>query len=222
MISSSASVFAPGQSGPAGRAALGASPATIVRKLKAGETLFVEGEPARYCYEVVSGVMKEYCTLEDGQREISDFYSAGDFVGVCGHDEQTQTAEAVTHCLLRCIPLDALLGRPGFELDGPPKLVDVLVSRLDRSRERSTLISRRNAEQRVAGFLRFLSRRSADAQTISIPMSRQDIGDYLGLTIETVCRTLTEFKRSGVIVMPTARSFVIQDEAALDAAEGAL
>lgn len=200
----------------------GYAQATLTRKLKAGEILFVEGEPVRYYYQVVTGVMKEYSVCVDGQREISDFYAEGDFVGVCVHDEHTQTAEAVTSCSLRCLPPNTLLRRIGAA--GPQEsglLVELLVGRLDRCRERSVLISRRNADQRVAGFLRFLARNARDPRAISIPMSRQDIADYLGLTVETVCRTITQFKRCGAIAMSTARTFVILDEAALEASERA-
>jgi CRP-like cAMP-binding protein len=194
--------------------------AAVVRRLKHGETLCAEGEQSRYCYEIVQGVMKEYTTLENGQREISDFYWVGDIVGIGARAEQAQTIEAVTDCAVRCIPQDMLHRNARTSPEAHVHLMGILFRRLDRSRARAMLISRKRAGERVAEFLRNLAMTQGTVANVKIVMSRQDIADYLGLTIETVCRSMTELKNSGAIAMPTARTFTVVDHGALAHAAG--
>lgn len=195
-------------------------PAALVRRLHHGEMLFSEGALPRYCYEIISGVVKEYRTLEDGQREITDFYSDGSFVGVDARGEYTPTIEAVTDCVVRCIPREALFRDAQTTAEISMFLIDLLAERLDRARQRTMKICRKNANQRLAGFLLELAKRQGRTSDVRLPMSRQDIGDHMGLTIETVCRALTEIKKTGVVTMPSARTFTILDEQALAQAAG--
>lgn len=205
---------------PAIDAAAFAASASI-KQFKAGVTLYVEGDPAPYCYQVADGFVKEYNTLEDGRRQITDFYGIGDMFGISNGDEHRYTAEAVANSVVRCYPREMLV-RAAASPAMSGYLFDMLVSRLNRSRERIMMLGRMNAAQRVAAFLFHLSEERRFAKVIELPMSRQDIADHLGLTTETVCRSLTELKRRGLIAMPSARRYSICDAAKLaDAVHGA-
>lgn len=198
-----------------------ASNANVIR-YKAGETLYVEGDDAPYCYQVVSGVVKEYNTLEDGRRQVADFYGVGDLFGISELDEQLHTAEAITDCVVRCYGRDQFLKAVASSPELAHKFLDTLMTRLHRSRERMIMLGRMSAMQRIAAFLLRLSSEQKATSNIRFLMSRQDIADHLGLTIETVCRVLTEMKKRGVVIFETARLFSIPDEDMLeDVAHGA-
>ena len=197
----------------ASRLAAGAS----LKTLRAGETLFVEGDRAPFCYQVVSGVIKEYNTLEDGRRQVADFYSVGDLFGFSEAKHHLCSAEAVTDCTVRCYPKDAYLRAISSSPELSYQFLGALMSRLHRTRERMIVLGRMSAAQRVAAFLLRLSAEQQTLHGVTFLMSRQDIADHLGLTIETVCRILTSFKKSRLIEMKTARLFDVLDIAALDA-----
>lgn len=193
----------------------------LIRRLKAGETLIAEGETTRYCYRVVNGVVKEFNTLRDGQRQITDFYGPGELVGICDPALQRQSVEAVSECAVQCISRDALLRAAGASSEMSQLLIDLLLDRLDRAQMRTIAIARRSASERVAVFLLRMAEDQGRSVGVSLPMSRQDIADHLGLTIETVCRSLTDIKKSGAISMSSARTFTIRDRAALEAVANA-
>ncbi len=199
---------------------MGAS--ACIRHIKAGETLYVEGDPADYCYQIVSGAMKEYNTLEDGRRQVADFYSAGDMFGFSESSDQLHTAEAITACAVRCYPRDAFMKTIAASPALSASFLETLMTRLHRARERMVMIGRMSAIQRVATFLLRLTGdqdalENAPPIQVHLAMSRQDIADHLGLTIETVCRTLTELKKQQIIVMESARVFEIVDLDRLEA-----
>ncbi len=194
----------------------GLAASTSVRRFKAGETLFIEGDAAPYCYQVVSGAVKEYNTLEDGRRQVADFYGVGELFGFSELDEQLHTAEAITDCAVRCYPRDALLRAVAASPELSHQFLDTLMSRLHRARERMIMLGRMSAIQRVASFLLRLSAEQSTTGNVRLSMSRQDIADHLGLTIETVCRVLTELKKKRVIEMPSARIYSILGELSLE------
>lgn len=197
-----------------------ASIGTLVR-IHPGETLYVEGEPADKCYEVISGLIKEYNTLKDGSRHIADFRYCGDLMGLPGSGVYQHTVEAVEESRLVSYPA----GRFRQIVAEMPTLsnwfAERLLSDLERARSDGLALSRLSAMERVARFLLTLSRATEPKERLdgafAIPMSRQDMADHLGLTIETVCRCLTTLKRKGLISMATAHGFTIPDAAALAA-----
>ncbi len=190
--------------------------AAIVRRVKAGETLYVEGDPAPYCYQIVSGVVKEYNTLEDGRRQVADFYGVGELFGISELDEQLHTAETITECAIRSYPRDTFMQAVASSPALSQHFLDTLMMRLHRARERIIMLGRMSAMQRVTSFLLRLSAEQNTLSDVRLMMSRQDMADHLGLTIETVCRALTDLKKRGLIVMPAARLFTIPDESTLD------
>lgn len=193
----------------------GLAASAVIKRIKAGETLYVEGDAAPYCYQIVSGFIKEYNTLEDGRRQVADFYSVGELFGVSELETQLHTAEAITDCVVRCYPRETYLQTVASSPLLSKLFVSTLMARLHRARERMIMLGRMSAIQRVAAFLERLAIEHGKDDNVEIMMSRQDIADHLGLTIETVCRALTELKKRGVIMMASARLFSTVDKTAL-------
>lgn len=199
----------------------GLLPNTNVRKLKPGETLYIEGDNAPYCYHVISGVLKEYNTLEDGRCQVADFYHEGELFGISELEEHLHTAEAITHCAVRCYPRGSYLQAIAASPERSAEFLDTLMTRLHRASERMIMLGRKSAIQRVATFLLRLRDEQDCEQNIRFFMSRQDIADHLGLTIETVCRILMDLKKRNFIEMHSARLFSIMDvDALFDTAHG--
>jgi CRP-like cAMP-binding protein len=169
--------------------------------LKRDSTLFREGDAAGCYYKVVSGAVRSCKLLADGRRHITDFFLAGDFIGVEAHNTHGTTAEAVNDAAVvryeRRI-IDALVSRS-------PRVGRFLLGRvcteLCEARSRMLLLGRMSARERLASFLLRIAARSRhdDRDSIALPMTRNDIGDHLGLTTETVCRTFAELKSAGLI-----------------------
>lgn len=180
-----------------------------LKHIKTGETLYMEGDEAPFCYQVADGLIKEYNTLEDGRRQVADFYNVGELFGISETDKHLYTAEAITACTVRCYPRDAYLRTISSSPELSQQFLDTLMMRLHRARERMIMLGRMSAVRRVASFLLRLSSEQQTKRDIRIVMSRQDIADHLGLTIETVCRVLTNFKKQHVIKMKTSRRFDI-------------
>lgn len=175
------------------------------RGFPAKSVLFEQGQKADFVFSVSDGTVRLFRLLPDGRRQIIGFAIKGDFLGVAMDDIHEYSAEAVDHVRLCRIP------RPAFVimLDEKPHLLKKLHQLASReihnSRDQIVLLGRRNAEERVASFLltfrERLARVAAKSVTIPLPMSRQDIADFLGLTIETVSRTISKLARDKLIVV---------------------
>lgn len=185
--------------------------------VKVGETLYFEGDESRYCYEIVSGTMKESNVLEDGRCHIIEFYSAGELIGLSEDDRRPYTAEAVTHCTLRRFPREDYLELVAASPERSQRLLQSLMRQLLRTQHQNLVLGRRTAGQRIAEFILRLCEEQRSTQTVKLAMTRQDIADHLGLTIETVCRILTEFKKCRLINMPSARTIIIKNKDMLEA-----
>jgi CRP/FNR family transcriptional regulator len=170
-------------------------------QLAPGETLFEEGEPADQVFTLVEGVLQLCKLLEDGRRQITGFLVPGDFVGLAFGSDYVYSAEAVTRarlCAFRRAPFLVLLGEyPHLEQN----LFARVTSELVAAHEQMLLLGRKTAKERVASFLLRFSARLGGVERFDLPMGRSAIGDYLGLTIETVSRTLTALRRDGVIAL---------------------
>ena len=175
--------------------------------------IYGEGEDADCYYKVVSGVVRTCKFLSDGRRQIDAFLVAGDVFGIETGGMHSLTAEAVSDCRVlayRRLPLDKAGGQPVS-----PRLLAQVLRNLSRAQEHAVLLGRRSAVEKVAAFLLDWARQSSATGTIGLAMTRQDIGDYLGLTIETVSRTLSQLERQGVIELPSVRQIRIKDIEAL-------
>src|SRR6516164_4258962 len=179
--------------------------------------IFGENEPADYLYKVVSGSVRTYRILSDGRRQVGGFYLPGDIFGLEFADEHTLSAEAVSDTKVLVVKRSALSALAGRDPSVAQQLFALTGRELCRVQDRILLLIK-NARERVAGFLLEMAERASENNTIELPMSRQDIADYLGLTIETVSRTLTSLETASAIeVSPSSRRIVLRNRAALAA-----
>ena len=176
--------------------------------------IYSENEPADYLYKVVSGTVRTYKVLVDGRRQIGGFYLPGDMFGLETGDEHTFSAEAITDSKIIVIKRSALVALAARDHEVTRQMWQLTARELQRAQDR-ILVLIKSAQERVAGFLLEMADRASKGEAVELPMSRQDIADYLGLTIETVSRTLTQLEKSATIELPTSRRIVLRNRAAL-------
>ncbi len=176
--------------------------------------IYGENEPAEYIYKVISGTVRTYKVLNDGRRQIGAFYLAGDIFGLESGASHSFSAEAIVDCKVLVIKRSTVVGLAARENDVARQLWAMTATELQRVQDHIMLLIK-TAQERVAGFLLEMAKRSPAATEIDLPMSRQDIADYLGLTIETVSRTLTQLENSAAIAVPSSRRIVLRNRAAL-------
>jgi CRP-like cAMP-binding protein len=185
-----------------------------------GAELYSEGDAADSWYQVKSGVLRTCKLLPDGRRQIDAFLSPGDFLGFEGLPEHSFGAEAITSATVvrysraRVERLAAENARLGA------RLLQVTLRRLSEAHEHLLLLGRKTAEEKIASFILEMLGSASDRDVIELPMSRSDIADYLGLTIETVSRTFSALKQDGVLALPSAHRIVVLDRAALEELNG--
>ena len=177
--------------------------------------IFGENEPAEYLYKVVSGSVRTYKILGDGRRQVGGFYLPGDIFGLEFADEHTLSAEAITSCKVLVVKRSALNALAGRDASVAQQLFALTGHELRRVQDRIVLLIK-CARERVASFLLEMAER-ASGNIIELPMSRQDIADYLGLSLETVSRTLTALETAAAIEVSTSRRIVLRNCAALRA-----
>lgn len=181
------------------------------------EEIYAEGEPAEFWYKVVSGTVRISKLFADGRRHIAEFCFSGECFGLDEPQKHEFSAEAVTDVILMRYPRRATAQL----LDETPhlahRLCDMALRDLAQAQARMLRLGRMTASERVASFLLELRERRDAARMIEVPMSRSDIADYLGLTIETVCRVLSAFKRSGAIAMADPHTIELHERGALEA-----
>jgi CRP/FNR family transcriptional regulator, nitrogen fixation regulation protein len=206
---------------PPGRPEQEAVPLGVTRAFMKDEEVFAEGERTAFVYKVVSGAVRTCKLLNDGRRQIASFHLPGDFFGIEAGEEHRFTAEALgdtTVIAYRSGSLDAL--HTGGEALSR-QILAAMIRALERAQAHMLLLGRKSAMEKIAAFLLDLAQRETDQGLIDLPMGRTDIADYLGLTIETVSRTLTQLERQGIIAMPAhRRSIVLRNRAALQRLDG--
>lgn len=178
-----------------------AHPASFASK----ETLFSQGDAAQSVYNITDGMVRLYKLLPDGRRQIVGFAMPGDFLGLAMRDAFGFSADAigpVTACSFSRAAYSALIDTKPHLLR---RLHDYATHELTLAQEQMMLLGRRTAEERIVCFLLAMRERWAkigrDSVTIQLPMSRQDMADFLGLTIETVSRTLTRLAKTKTILI---------------------
>ena len=185
-----------------------------VRMYGRDELLFAEGDPAFYVYKLVSGVVICFRSLAAGRRSIDAFRFTGDVFGFDGDGERQFSAVAISNVSVRVARRDAVFLRAAADRDASQELLAASYQELQRAQRRALRLSM-NARQRIASFLLEMSERLGQPDNLELPMTRQDIADYLGLTIETVCRTFTRLDRACVIGSRTPRHVALLDPPAL-------
>src|SRR6516165_2261389 len=160
-------------------------------KFSPNTEIFGEGELAQYVYKVVAGAVRTYRILSDGRRQIGGFYLPGDIFGLEIGKEHQLAAEAINHVTVLVVRRSAIVTLAERDCEAARELWSYTSRELHRAQEHM-LVFVKSAQQRIASFLLEMSARLAATDAIELPMSRQDIADYLGLTIETVSRTMTQ------------------------------
>lgn len=190
-----------------------------------GEVLVREGERADHLFNVTSGALRIYKLMPDGRRQITGFLFAGDFVGLATGPTYAFSAEAIedtTVCRFRKADYLALLQET-------PALGSALLERarheLAAAQNQMLLLGRKSAQERIASFLLDLPgldpARPLEDGHVHLPMTRAEMADYLGLTIETVSRGLTKLKTAGIIRLLSLHELRVEQPGRLRAiAEG--
>jgi CRP/FNR family transcriptional regulator, nitrogen fixation regulation protein len=178
------------------------------------EEIFGESESAEFAYKVVSGAIRTYKILTDGRRQIGGFYLPGDVFGLEIGKEHQFSAEAINHAVVRVVRRSAILSLAERDCESARELWVFAARELHQAQERMLLLVK-SAPQRLACFLLEMSERLTATDILELPMSRQDIADYLGLTIETVSRTLTQLVSDSMIGLPSSRRVVVRNRNAL-------
>lgn len=176
----------------------------------AGAEIYAQGEKAGAFYQVEFGAVRVYRLLADGRRQISAFHLAGETFGFEADSTHHFFAEAINSTGVRVSRLTA-------GADMSHQLLPLALKGLTRAQEHLLVLGRQSAIERVAAFLVDLAERQGGLRQVELPMSRMDIGDYLGLTIETVSRIFTRLKDKGVIRLLSLRSIEIVRHHALHA-----
>ena len=195
------------------------------KKIPSGQTIISDEEPVDFFANVISGAVKLTKTLPDGRQQIVGLLFAPDFLGRAYSKNNPFTAEAATDVEICTFPnaaFERLVGEyPGLQ----QRLFQHTLDELDAARDWMLLLGRKTAEEKVASFLHMLARRSMltgcvhkstpGVAAFELPLTRSDMADYLGLTIETVSRQLTRLKTSNVIRLSTNRLIMVPDVARL-------
>lgn len=181
----------------------------------ANEEIFGDNEPADYLYKVIGGTVRTYKLLNDGRRQIGGFYLPGDVFGLEASDVHGCSAEAIDEVTVLVVRRSVLVAQAARDPDVAHGLWTATARELRRAQDHLLLLIK-TAQERVAAFLLEMADRSQTDGAIELPMSRQDIADYLGLTIETVSRTLTLFETTLAIELPRSRRIVLRNLSALN------
>jgi CRP/FNR family nitrogen fixation transcriptional regulator len=187
-----------------------------VRTCSKDDEIFSEGDRAAYVYKVVSGVVRTSKLLSDGRRQIDAFHLAGDIFGIETGNEHRSGAEAVGDTVVIAYRRCGLESLATTDSQFAQQLIWAMMRSLERAQVHILLLGRKTALEKIAGFLLDLAERASGGDGIvDLPMSRADIADHLGLTIETVSRCLMQLEKDAVIRLPARRRIVLSDKAAL-------
>lgn len=186
-----------------------------------GQEVFAQESPAESCYRLVTGAVRTVVLLEDGRRQVTEFLLAGDLLGFDAAGTHDVSAEAVTDSVLRRYrrrEIEALANDHGALAR---YLRHLAARRIREARGHILLLGRTTATERVASFLLEIGRRAqpGPAGHIAVPMTRTDIADHLGLTLETVCRVFSQLRREGAIEVGRGE-VVVRDRRLLEALGG--
>lgn len=183
----------------------------VTISVDAGRTIVIEGDPIEHVYRILSGTVRLYKAVADGRRQIIDFLSAKACFGLIGLDLHAYSVEAITDVVMIRYPRrrleEAIERRPALG----QQLFRLACGELDRARQSMLLLGRKRAEERIASFLMDIAEHQPDDACLHLSMSRQDIADHLGLTIETVSRIFTRLRHAGLISLPDRHAVIVSD-----------
>ena len=189
------------------------------RRFSAGEVIVWAGDPLDFVASVVSGVATLTQTMEDGRRQMVGLLLASDFIGRPDRNRVTYDVTAttdVTLCCFRRKQFQALLEKTPHLCQ---RLLELSLDELDATREWMLILGRKTAREKIASFLTILARRESlsdgmapgENMDFDLPLTREAMADYLGLTLETVSRQMSALKRDGVIQLDGKRRIIVPD-----------
>jgi CRP-like cAMP-binding protein len=186
-----------------------------LRRVEAKEFVFAEGDEITHVYRIETGAIALFRVLADGRRQVIGFAYPGDLIGLGAQGEHVMNAQAIKATRLRCLPIATLQHSAAKDPTLGFKLYEALARELAATRDLMLTTGQRSATERVVSFLLAFSRRNErngqDPSDFELPMTRADIGDFLGLTIETVSRTFTKLKTLGLIALPHSNRVKLVD-----------
>ena len=186
------------------------------RTFVAGDELFAEGQPADFFYKVVSGTVRTSKLLSDARRQIDSFHLQGDIFGFESTSDYSFTAEAVDDTTVAVFRRSCFRGLAHDQPAFADQLMSAMVASLRRARDHMLLLGRKTPHEKIAMFLLDIAGRLQKGDRFDLPMRRTDIADHLGLTKETVSRTLTQMERDGLIKLEAiGRTIFLSDKASL-------
>jgi CRP/FNR family transcriptional regulator, nitrogen fixation regulation protein len=189
-------------------------------KFGADNEICGEGEPVEYVYEVGSGAVRTVKILADGRRKIGGFYFSGDIFGLEEGDDHTLSAEAVVSATVHVIKRRTLVELAAGDRTLANELLAMAMRDVARAHHHALMLIM-TAQERVNSFLVEMGQRISVGDLVQLPMSRQDIADYLGLTIETVSRSFTGLADTSTIKRPARRTIMLHNRSALEQGSGA-
>jgi len=160
-----------------------------------------QGDTAEYCWRILTGCVRTVKLMEDGRRQVADFLFAGDLLGLDDLGTHDFAAEAVTLVTLRRYPRRMVEALADGHASLARRLRSVAMTNLRNAHDRMVMLGRKTAVERVSSFVLEMERRATapGQKLVEVPMSRTDVADHLGLTVETVCRILAHLKREGTV-----------------------
>ena len=179
--------------------------------------IFGQAEPAEFIYQVVEGAVRSHKLLSDGRRQIGAFHLPGDIFGLENGKVHRFTAEAIVDTMVRLIKRHSLERVAKNDPAMIRTLLHMTTHNLQHVENHLLLLGRQSARERVAAFLLEMNGRLRSAGAMALPMSRRDIADYLGLTIETVSRAISAYQRKGYLKVagPMQRDIIVLNPAGL-------
>jgi CRP/FNR family nitrogen fixation transcriptional regulator len=191
----------------------------VAMKFGVDTEIYGEGEPVEYVYEVVSGAVRTVKMLSDGRRQVVGFYFVGDIFGLEDGKEHALSAETVVPSIIRVIKRRTLVHLAADDRQLAEELLTMAMREAARA-HRHALMLVLNARERVNSFLVEMAERISIGDLVQLPMSRKEIADYLGLTIETVSRTITGLESTATIRLPSSRDVVLCNRSELERGTG--
>jgi CRP/FNR family nitrogen fixation transcriptional regulator len=173
--------------------------------------IYSEDEPAEFVYRVVSGVVRVSKLLADGRRQVSAFCLPGDMFGLEAGDTHAFSAESIADSVVQVFKLSSLSRMAERDSSIARELWRATARDLGRAQAHMLLLGRKTALERIVAFLLDMASRAMTGHLVRLPMSRYDIADYLGLTIETVSRTLSQLEHQDVIELLSARKIILKN-----------
>ena len=189
------------------------------RSYQAGQTIVWSGDRMDFVASVVTGIATLTQTMEDGRRQMVGLLLPSDFVGRPGRVTAAYDVTATTDVLMCCFrkkPFEEMMGRTPHIAE---RLLEMTLDELDAAREWMLLLGRKTAREKIASLIAIIARRHASlhlrlpgsGMVVDLPLTREEMADYLGLTLETVSRQISALKKEGVISLEGKRHVTTPD-----------